>query len=164
MRIGLCDGNGILRKYSQCVDLLTDGDASAVTSVPNLSPSVAPGAESLPSGGSPMSARRLPPFYFMVTFWGARYRKWFCRYALPSLLAPNNIPALRHLKDCRFLICTTGKDWARLQREPIFALLKEYMIPVFIESRPSPVYEHKYSRMSRGHEALTVACHQARAC
>jgi len=112
----------------------------------------------------PISAVPLPPFYFIVTFWGARYRKWFCRYALPSLLAPNNIPALRHLKECRFLICTTGKDWARLQREPIFALLKEYMTPVFVESPPSPVYEHKYARMSRGHEALTVACHQAQAC
>jgi len=111
-----------------------------------------------------MSTLRVPPFYFIVTFWGARYREWFCRFSLPSLLAPKNIPALSHLKECRFLICTTGEDWAALQREAIFTLLKEYMEPVFLESLPGPPGEHKYSRMSRGHEALTIACHQARAC
>jgi hypothetical protein len=135
-----------------------------MTSTQDSYPSFASEVQSQAPACHAMSAVGLPPFYFIVTFWGARYREWFCRFALPSLLAPNNIPALQHLKKCRFLICTTRKDWARLQREPIFVLLKQYIAPIFLESRPSPLSEHKYSRMSRGHVALTVACHEARAC
>jgi len=74
-----------------------------------------------------VSTRNLPPFYFIVTFWGRQYREWFIKYALSSLLAPNNIPALRHRAECKFLICTTLEDWAALEYEPTFALLKTYI-------------------------------------
>lgn len=117
-----------------------------------------------PIGDSSVSIDALPPFYFIVTFWGERYRKLFCRFTLSSLLAPNNIPALRYPAECRFLICTAYEDWAALQSEPSFALLKTYIEPVFLESQVGPPREYKYHRMSRGHEALTSACHQAKAC
>jgi hypothetical protein len=56
------------------------------------------------------------------------------------------------------------EDWTALEIEPIFALLKTYIEPVFLESYPGPLDEYKYYRMSRGHEALTGACYQAQAC
>src|SRR5690348_3095390 len=62
---------------------------------------------------------KLPPFYFIVTFWGKRYREWFCRYPLASLLAEGNIPSLRDKGHCRFVICTSPADWRALQRDPL---------------------------------------------
>lgn len=102
----------------------------------------------------------LRPFYFLVTFWGDRFRDWFCQYTLPSLLAPNNIPALKHRKYCQFLICTTRDDWKALNRQPIFRKLRKIINVVFLENEEAFVGEHKYPRMSRGHKKLADACFQ----
>lgn len=37
---------------------------------------------------------RLRPFYFVVVFWGERFRSYLVDFCLPSLLSPHNIPAL----------------------------------------------------------------------
>jgi hypothetical protein len=105
-----------------------------------------------------------PPFHFICTFWGRRYREWFTRFAVASLLAPNNIPGLDELGSCRFLICTTREDWDALEHEPLMVQLRKYVAVEFIEISPEVPGEHKYHRMSRGHRALTEACHRAGAC
>jgi hypothetical protein len=104
---------------------------------------------------------KLPPFYFIVTFWGERYRDWFCRFPLASLLSPNNIPALKNKDESRFLICTTHDDWEALQDEPNFRLLTSHIEPVFLELPLMPSTTHKYNRMSLGHEMLTQRCFEA---
>lgn len=103
--------------------------------------------------------------YFIVVFWGRRYRNWFCRYTLASLLSPNNIPSLQGVGNCRFLICTTKSDWNALQREPLFHRLGQFIEPIFIGLPPitATPHNHKYSRMSLGHKLLTQNCFKDRA-
>ena len=103
-------------------------------------------------------------FYLIVTFWGPRYRAWFTRYALASLLAPNNIPSLDHRERCRFLICTTGEDWEALQDHPLMERLREMITPVFVRIADERPGTHKYRRMTDGHVALTRRCFQDKAC
>jgi hypothetical protein len=73
------------------------------------------------------------PFYFMVALWGERYRDRFAGFFLPSLLAPGNLPRLRADDGHRFLVATTRADWALLERLPIMAELRRYVLPVLVE-------------------------------
>src|SRR6266496_6239219 len=114
-----------------------------------------PIAANIPNSSSPMRSFKLPPFYFIVTFWGQRYRDWFCRFPLASLLSRNNIPALKNKGESRFLVCTTRDDWEELQNDPNFRQLADYIRPVFLELPSVPSTVHKYSRMSLGHAMLT---------
>jgi hypothetical protein len=108
---------------------------------------------------------RSRPFYLLVTFWGERYREWFCRYALASFLAPGNIAVLQGT-DSKFLICTTPADWTALQTHPAFLALKQYVEPVYFEStevaKVDPSFA-KYARMSMGHKKLAERCFADRA-
>jgi len=77
------------------------------------------------------------PFYFIVTFWGETYRDHFLRLCLPSMLSPGNIPALaRHGN--RFLISTSDEDWAAIQDDPAFKLMRQSIEPVFLPLRYVP--------------------------
>ncbi len=98
------------------------------------------------------------PFFFLATFWGKKFRDWFCLYAVQSLLAPNNIPALKRLTYARFLICTTREDWEALQKETVFKRLTQTIDVVFIENDALFPGEHKYHQMSRGHAILANEC------
>ncbi len=100
----------------------------------------------------------LPRIYFLATFWGERYRRILCRYALPSLISGGNLLALEEPRNARFVFATTAEDWRSLQVEPNFQLLISHIAAIFIEIAPKPVAEHKYVRMSRGHAALTEKC------
>lgn len=108
----------------------------------------------------PNTPRPLPPFYFLLTFWGDEFRDYLCRLTFPSLLAPGNIPALEDKSRARFLIATTHYDWERLLQEPIFQLLKQHITVEFLsndeEEDNFPL--HKYVRMSRGHAMLADRC------
>ena len=73
------------------------------------------------------------PFYFMVPFWGERYRRYFVDNLLPSLLAPNNLPLLRADQGHRFLIATTPEDWAAMIDLPIMMRLRRHVTPTLIE-------------------------------
>src|SRR6266496_4540043 len=101
-------------------------------------------AANIPNSSSPMRSFKLPPFYFIVTFWGQRYREWFCRFPLASLLSCKNIPALKNKNESRFLICTTFNDWEALQVERNFRRLTDYITPVFFEIPEVSSTLHKY--------------------
>jgi hypothetical protein len=73
------------------------------------------------------------PFYFMVPFWGERYRRYFADNLLPSLLAPNNLPLLRAERGHRFLLATTRDDWDAIIGLPIMARLRRHATPTLIE-------------------------------
>jgi hypothetical protein len=78
-------------------------------------------------------AQNLRPFYFMVPFWGERYRNYFLDYCLASLLAPNNLGLLRAAEGHKFLIATTREDWQAIERLPIMETLRAHATPVFVE-------------------------------
>jgi hypothetical protein len=75
----------------------------------------------------------LRPFYFIVVLWGERFRDYFLDFCLPSLLSPNNIPALDTRRGSKFLICSTPEDWSAMERTAIFGVLKRYVEPVLVE-------------------------------
>jgi hypothetical protein len=89
-----------------------------------------------PGGSGEMTgsaAPRLRPFYFIVVLWGERFRDYFLDFCLPSLLSPNNIPALDTRRGSKFLICSTPEDWSAMERTAIFGVLKRYVEPVLVE-------------------------------
>src|ERR1700730_16161534 len=65
----------------------------------------------------PMTQAR--PYYFMLTFWGEKYRDFFYSMCLPTLLAPNNLPVLKTRPGSKLIICTTKEDWAALSSRPL---------------------------------------------
>lgn len=73
------------------------------------------------------------PFYFMVPFWGRRYREYFVDLCLPSLLAPNNLELLRAEDGHRFLMATTREDWEAIEHLPIMERLRQHATPTWIE-------------------------------
>jgi len=84
--------------------------------------------------GRGMSAGgKLRPLYFMVPFWGRRYREYFVDLCLPSLLAPNNLPLLRAEDGHRFLMATTREDWEAIEGLPIMERLRAHATPTWIE-------------------------------
>ena len=73
------------------------------------------------------------PFYFMVPFWGERFRRYYVDNLLPSLLAPNNLPLLRAEDGHRFLLATTREDWDAIIDLPIMTRLRLHATPTLIE-------------------------------
>lgn len=105
----------------------------------------------------------MPPFYFLVTFWGHEFADYLCKYPLASLLAGGNIGSLGEPDRARFLFCTTREDWEYLRAQPIFtALERQIKVELLINDLIVPG-EHKYSRMSRGHAVLAQRCFEDRA-
>jgi hypothetical protein len=96
----------------------------------------------------------LRPFYFIVVVWGQNFRDYFLDFCLPSLLSPNNIPALRNRRG-KFLICTTSEDWRVMETTPIFALLRRYIEPVLVEIPLPPVGRSGCEHMGIGHKMAT---------
>jgi len=101
--------------------------------------------------------------YFLLACWGAKFRDYICRFMLPSLLAPGNIPALRHPQDARFLMVTTREDWLALEREPAFRRLREAIRVEAVWDEGIAPDVHKYQRMSNAHAALASRCFADRA-
>lgn len=104
----------------------------------------------------------LRPFFFNVVFWGDRFRKYLTNFCLPSLLSPNNIPALSGGRRNRFIFCTTPEDQATLRRTPIFALLDRHIEPYFIEIPPAPVGLSGCEHMGVGHKLAAEMTHRGR--
>ncbi len=104
-----------------------------------------------------------PPLYFIVVFWGERFRNYFLDLCLPTLLAPGNLPALPQMPRSKFLICTTYEDWEAMNSFPIFALLKRYVDPVFLEIPPCPPDVHGCIHMGVGHRKACQMAYEAKA-
>jgi hypothetical protein len=61
----------------------------------------------------------------IVSLWGEHYTTLFLEYSLPSLLSPNNLPALTGRG--RLLIITTPEDAERIAAHPAIAKAKEHV-------------------------------------
>src|SRR5690349_3730219 len=98
--------------------------------------------------------------YFLLTFWGPEFRGLVCRYLLPSLLAPGNLPALRKPELAKLVVATTRRDWQALEKEPVFRRVRE-LVPVEVvwsEDTGESASVHKYLRMSNGHASVADIC------
>ena len=110
--------------------------------------------------GQAREIKPLRPFYFYVVFWGEQFRDYFLDLCLPSLLSPENIPALTGGRANRLLIATTREDWEKVRTAPIFREAMDVVEPVWIEMpRPGPD-ESKMRVMSQGQlAAVRMAYH-----
>lgn len=94
------------------------------------------------------------PLYLGAMFWGAEFRRYFCEFCLPSLLAAGNLPSWRGLEGSKFLICTTDADWAAMSDLPVFKRLAELVTPVHLPFDGPAEGEIKMLSMSRGHRQI----------
>jgi uncharacterized surface protein with fasciclin (FAS1) repeats len=63
-------------------------------------------------------------FHFTTIVWGEWHRSVFTALCLPSLVAPNNLPALRDRARLTYVIHTTRHDAIAIRRAPIIAELE----------------------------------------
>ncbi len=103
------------------------------------------------------------PFYFIIVLWGERFRDYFLRYCVPSLLAPGNLPSLATKSPSKFLIVTRPEDWAAMQAAPIFSALSRHIEPVYIEIEPCPPGRTGYQHMGLGHRLACELAHRDKA-
>ncbi len=103
---------------------------------------------------------KVGPIYFGVTVWGRPFCESFLNYALASLLAGGNIPALANpAGENLFLIYTTTEDKLWLQEQKLMKRLKAYMRVEFIEM--SPLSEAAYQTLNNGlrsNKLYTMTC------
>jgi len=108
-------------------------------------------------------ARSLRPFYFIVVCWGENYTNFLFNFCVPSLLSPQNLPALVNRETNKFLIATTADDWQRMQKLTAFRSLQQYVETVFVPIPPCPVGESSCVHMGIGHKLATQIAFEARA-
>jgi hypothetical protein len=85
---------------------------------------VVEGEEQMPDG-------RPNGMYFLTPVWGEAYTRLFLDVAVPSQLAPGNLPGLRDPQQCRYLIFTTPRDAEVIVSDPKYDALSS-VIPVEI--------------------------------
>lgn len=103
------------------------------------------------------------PFHFGIVLWGERFRNYFLEYCLPSLLSPNNIPALSTHQQSKFLIATRPEDWEAMRRTPIFAKLALHVAPVYMEIPACPSHRSGCDHMGIGHKLICEYAFQEKA-
>jgi hypothetical protein len=113
--------------------------------------------------GGKLMARLERPFYFIVVLWGERFRNYFLRYCLPSLLSPGNIPALSTRQPSKFLIATRPDDWEAMKTTRIFQLMERHIVPVYIEIPAARLGTIGIERMSIGHKLACAIAHRDKA-
>ena len=92
------------------------------------------------------------PFFFMTVLWGKRFRDYFLDWCLPTLLAPNNIPALSTKIKSRMIIATRPEDWDAMMQSSIVEIALKYVEFDFIEIPPCPEGLHGCQHMGIGHK------------
>lgn len=70
---------------------------------------------------------------FLTVIWGEAYIERFATLALPSFLAPGNLPALAQLVDLEVVIMTQRDDIAFFEKHPSYSRLKAVCPVRFIE-------------------------------
>jgi hypothetical protein len=97
------------------------------------------------------------PFFYGIPVWGDAYVEKLCRIAIPSLLAPGNIPAMPNNEVSSFVIVTTPADEMTIRSKAIFKLLESVINVEFLHlptgdgGLPDGTDHRKYSMLSKGH-------------
>lgn len=93
------------------------------------------------------------PFHFITVFWGARFTDYFAEFALPSLLAPGNLPSLK--TSSKLLIACYPQDAATLKTTTIYRKALQYVEIVFLNLPKCPPNKNGCQHMGVGHK---MAC------
>lgn len=81
-----------------------------------------------------------------ISVWGERYINLFTRYFIPSILSPNNLPALSRSRDISFDIYTTDEFVAHIKRSRSFRKLRQYARVEFIRFSRELLTTPEYQR------------------
>lgn len=100
------------------------------------------------------------PFYFITVFWGERFRNYFADYALPSLLAPGNLPSLKTPR--KLVIACYPEDSKALKATAIFRQAQKYVEPIFLNLAPCPPNKNGCQYMGVGHKLACGLAYEAR--
>lgn len=106
---------------------------------------------------------RETPFILTVTVWGSSYIEKFLRFALPTFLAPGNIPGLIKKRKVEFLIVTSAAGKIIIEESTIYRTLSAFLsvkfaVLDFDSLAKSSDRETSMSLMSLGHR---TACDYA---
>jgi hypothetical protein len=84
-------------------------------------------SSSNPSEQARFDARQPPPqaCAVLVPVWGAAFVRQFLDYCLPTLLAPNNLPALARALPTRFVLLAQGSDLPAVREHPSWQRLAQ---------------------------------------
>jgi 2-polyprenyl-3-methyl-5-hydroxy-6-metoxy-1,4-benzoquinol methylase len=107
-----------------------------------------------------MTARRI--VHFVVAVWGERYVETFLKLALPSFLAPGNLPACAGLADVRFRIYTRPEDMASITGSNAFKALARHVTPDVIPFLTPEAFSghNRYGTMALcHHEEIAATLH-----
>src|SRR5690349_10355234 len=74
-----------------------------------------------------------PKVRFLTVVWGDAYIERFANLALPSFLAPGNLPALAAACDLEVVIMTTRRDVQDFEAHPAFRALRQVCPVRFVE-------------------------------
>jgi hypothetical protein len=75
----------------------------------------------------------LPKVKFLTVVWGESYIERFCSLALPSFLAPGNLPALAKSTDLEVVVMTRRTDFDYFQVNQAFKRLSKFCSIRFVE-------------------------------
>lgn len=93
---------------------------------------------------------------FVVVFWGVKFRDFFARFCLASILAPNNFPVFSSPEGrgfrARLLVCTTRDDFRAVSSTPLFEALKSHVRVEFVDIGLPPAGRHPILHMSYAHK------------
>ena len=74
------------------------------------------------------SARAIKQITLLMPVWGYQFIGRFLEFCLPTLLAPNNIPAISQAKPCRFILLSSVADEPIIRTHPAWQKLERHCI------------------------------------
>lgn len=78
---------------------------------------------------SDLSPSDEPRFFFLMPVWGETFVNYLLTFALPTLLAPGNLPWLPNRAQSQFIFLTTEEDEVRIRASHLFAIL-DSLVPI----------------------------------
>ena len=72
------------------------------------------------------SARSIKQITLLMPVWGYQFIGRFLEFCLPTLLAPNNIPAIARAKPCRFVLLSSVADEPIIRSHPAWQKLERH--------------------------------------
>jgi hypothetical protein len=98
-------------------------------------------------------------YRFILPVWGEKFVERFLRFALPSQLAPGNLPALPADR-CTYHVFTPTKDARRMCAAPSFQRLQR-LVPTVLEPIDDVYLGYAYAAMTECHNrGLARGCNQ----
>lgn len=91
------------------------------------------------------------PFFYTFAIWGQRYVDYLARWAIPTMLAANNLPALPNLAVSKVVIATTVADEKRMRARAEFRMLARFIETEIVYTPALAEQSDKYVGLRMGH-------------